>query len=205
VDRNGLAPTRRRMALPAPATIEGAEYGDHLGVLRLDFGGDDDRLQDISWDERLETFHSRKLNFIYQEKKKDGGTSSFFPLENRSARTRDRMVRWICALPPTSCTPLPPEDFTAAQRAGESSGGADDKGWAARMKAGGPDAPLAQAGRAVRVWSQITFTSRMTRMEFCCGRARGRKPKFVALPGRPWVMVCLGRAVVHRDGSRSRS
>jgi len=115
----------------------------------LDFGGDDDRLQDISWDERLETFHSRKLNFIYQEKKKDGGTSSFFPLENRSARTRDRMVRWICALPPTSCTPLPPEDFTAAQRAGESSGGADDKGWAARMKAGGPDAPLAQAGRAV--------------------------------------------------------
>jgi len=137
------------MALPAPATIEGAEHGDHLGVLRLDFGGDNDRLQDISWDERFETFDSRKLNFIYQEKKKDGGTSSFFPLENRSARTRDRMVRWICALPPTSCTPLPPEDFTAAQRAGESSGGADDKGWAARMKAGGPDAPLAQAGRAV--------------------------------------------------------
>jgi len=106
------------MDLPAPATIEGAEHGDHLGVLRLDFGGDNDRLQEISWYERLETFHSRKLNFIYQEKKKDGGTSSFFPLENRSARTRDRMVRWICALPPTSCTPLPPEDFTMGPRFG---------------------------------------------------------------------------------------
>jgi len=59
----------------------------------LDFGGDNDRLQDISCDERLET-SNHKLNFIYQErKKKDGGTSSFFPLENRSARTRERMVR----------------------------------------------------------------------------------------------------------------
>jgi len=48
------------MDLPAPATIEGAEHGDHLGVLRLDFGGDNDRLQDISWDERFETFDSRK-------------------------------------------------------------------------------------------------------------------------------------------------
>jgi len=34
-----------------PATVEGTEHGDHLGVLRIDFGGDSDRLRQVSWDE----------------------------------------------------------------------------------------------------------------------------------------------------------
>ena len=65
-----------------PATVEGTEHGDHLGVLRIDFGGEDDKLRHISWDEWFDTFDSRKLNFIYQEQRSDGTQSNFFRLEN---------------------------------------------------------------------------------------------------------------------------
>ncbi|MFP5311403.1 MAG: hypothetical protein ACLGH7_03180 [Actinomycetes bacterium] len=65
-----------------PATVEGTEHGDHLGVLRIDFGRKDDKLRHISWDEWFDTFDSRKLNFIYQEQRSDGTQSNFFRLEN---------------------------------------------------------------------------------------------------------------------------
>jgi len=65
-----------------PATVEGTEHADGLGVLRLDFGGNSDRLRHVSWDEWFETFDSRRLNFIYQEERKDGNQSTFFRLES---------------------------------------------------------------------------------------------------------------------------
>src|SRR4051794_25908736 len=65
-----------------PATVEGTEHGDHLGVLRFDFGGDNDRLRHVSWDEWFETFDARELNFLYQEERKDGRQSTFFRLES---------------------------------------------------------------------------------------------------------------------------
>ncbi|WP_457964839.1 hypothetical protein M1E17_01095 [Arthrobacter sp. D1-29] len=65
-----------------PATVEGTEHGDHLGVLRIDFGGDDKNLRHISWDEWFDTFDARGLNFIYQEQRSDGQDSNFFRLEN---------------------------------------------------------------------------------------------------------------------------
>jgi len=65
-----------------PATVEGTEHGDHLGVLRFDFGGDSDRLRHVSWDEWFATFDARKLNFLYQEERKDGSQSNFFRLES---------------------------------------------------------------------------------------------------------------------------
>jgi Rho termination factor, N-terminal domain len=65
-----------------PATVEGTEHGDHLGVLRLDFGGDSDTLRHVSWDEWFATFDARRLNFIYQEERKDGTPSNFFRLES---------------------------------------------------------------------------------------------------------------------------
>jgi hypothetical protein len=65
-----------------PATVEGTEHGDHLGVLRYDFAGESDKLKHVSWDEWLGTFDERQLNFIYQETKKDGTQSNFFRLEN---------------------------------------------------------------------------------------------------------------------------
>lgn len=66
-----------------PATVPGTEHGDHLGVLRLDFpgyGGDD--LREVSWDDWLDTFDKRGLDFVYQEQTADGRLSNFFKLDN---------------------------------------------------------------------------------------------------------------------------
>jgi hypothetical protein len=65
-----------------PATVEGTEHGDHLGVLRIDFGGNDANLRQVSWEEWFKTFDDRGLNFIYQEQRSDGQQSNFFRLEN---------------------------------------------------------------------------------------------------------------------------
>ncbi|MGN6752943.1 MAG: Rho termination factor N-terminal domain-containing protein [Intrasporangium sp.] len=65
-----------------PATVAGTEHGDHLGVLRFDFGDRDDTLREVSWDEWFATFDDRQLNFIYQEETSDGEQSNFFRLEN---------------------------------------------------------------------------------------------------------------------------
>jgi hypothetical protein len=65
-----------------PATVEGTEHGDHLGVLRFDFGGGSENLRHVSWDEWFNTFDARKLNFIYQEERSDGRQSNFFRLES---------------------------------------------------------------------------------------------------------------------------
>ncbi|MGY1723464.1 Rho termination factor N-terminal domain-containing protein [Blastococcus sp. SYSU DS0533] len=65
-----------------PATVEGTEHGDHLGVLRFDFGGENENLRHVSWDEWFATFDHRKLNFLYQEERKDGNQSTFFRLES---------------------------------------------------------------------------------------------------------------------------
>jgi hypothetical protein len=65
-----------------PATVPGTEHGDHLGVLRIDFGATNAELRPVSWDEWFDTFDSRRLNFIYQEERTDGNRSTFFRLEN---------------------------------------------------------------------------------------------------------------------------
>lgn len=65
-----------------PATVAGTEHEDHLGVLRFDFGDDNDRLRRVSWEEWFATFDSRELNFIYQEERSDGRQSNFFRLES---------------------------------------------------------------------------------------------------------------------------
>ncbi|WP_210481217.1 Rho termination factor N-terminal domain-containing protein [Naasia sp. SYSU D00948] len=65
-----------------PATVEGTEHEDHLGVLRFDFGDETKNLRQVSWDEWFATFDERRLNFIYQETRSDGNQSTFFRLEN---------------------------------------------------------------------------------------------------------------------------
>lgn len=65
-----------------PATVEGTEHGDHLGVLRVDFGGDNKNLRHVTWEEWFHTFDVRRLNFIYQEQRRDGSQSNFFRLES---------------------------------------------------------------------------------------------------------------------------
>ena len=65
-----------------PSTVPGTQHGDLLGVLRIDFGGDSESLEHVSWDEWFATFDERRLNFIYQETRTDGRQSTFFRLEN---------------------------------------------------------------------------------------------------------------------------
>jgi hypothetical protein len=65
-----------------PATVEGTEHGDRLGVLRIDFGDASDNLREVGWDEWFRTFDERRLNFLYQETRSDGRQSTFFRLEN---------------------------------------------------------------------------------------------------------------------------
>jgi hypothetical protein len=65
-----------------PATVDGTEHGDHLGVLRIDFQDKTDSLREVSWDEWFRTFDLRKLNFLYQENRTDGHQSTFFRLES---------------------------------------------------------------------------------------------------------------------------
>ncbi len=66
-----------------PATVEGTEHGDHLGVLRFDFPGyGGQSLRKVSWEEWFGTFDARGLNFLYQEHKSDGSDSNFFRLES---------------------------------------------------------------------------------------------------------------------------
>lgn len=65
-----------------PATVEGTEHGEHLGVLRFDFGGENDRLRHVSWEDWFETFDARRLNFLYQQERSDGRQSTFFRLES---------------------------------------------------------------------------------------------------------------------------
>ncbi|GAB3232310.1 hypothetical protein GCM10027447_28010 [Glycomyces halotolerans] len=66
-----------------PATVPGTEHDGRPGVLRFDFpgyGGED--LRQLDWDSWFQTFDERGLNFIYQERQKDGSQSNFFQLEN---------------------------------------------------------------------------------------------------------------------------
>jgi hypothetical protein len=65
-----------------PATVQGTDRGDHLGVLRFDFGAETANLEHVSWDDWFKTFDDRQLNFIYQEQRSDGRQSNFFRLEN---------------------------------------------------------------------------------------------------------------------------
>jgi hypothetical protein len=62
--------------------VEGTDHGDRLGVLRFDLTGDTDKLCHVSWDEGFRTFDERRLNFTYQEQRKDGNESNFFILES---------------------------------------------------------------------------------------------------------------------------
>jgi hypothetical protein len=68
-----------------PADVKGTGSGEDPGILRIDFPGhgDDDRLEEISWDEFFEKFEENNLAFLYQDKTADGETSRFFKFVRR--------------------------------------------------------------------------------------------------------------------------
>jgi len=63
-----------------PAGVPGtSKGGKDVGLVRIDFAedGDDDRLEEISWDEFFDRFEERQLAFLYQEQKANGEPSTF--------------------------------------------------------------------------------------------------------------------------------
>jgi hypothetical protein len=67
----------------APATVKKTEQGGQVGILRIDFGPKEKNLEEISWDEFFEKFEEAGLQFLYQEKTKDGKLSRFHKFISR--------------------------------------------------------------------------------------------------------------------------
>jgi hypothetical protein len=69
-----------------PARVKGTGSDGDPGILRIDFPGrgDDESLEEISWDEWFEAFESNRLAFLYQEETKEGEESRFSKLVSRN-------------------------------------------------------------------------------------------------------------------------
>nr|WP_111300929.1 hypothetical protein [Paracoccus saliphilus] len=57
-----------------PAKVDTGGTG---GILRIDFGEPEESLTQIEWDEFFQIFDENDLDFLYQDKTADGGTSRF--------------------------------------------------------------------------------------------------------------------------------
>ncbi|HET7369567.1 MAG TPA: hypothetical protein VFK45_01865 [Gammaproteobacteria bacterium] len=69
-----------------PATVRGTEAGgEHAGILRIEFPGvgNDEKLEQIGWDEFFDKFEESDLAFLYQDETKGGDTSRFFKFVSR--------------------------------------------------------------------------------------------------------------------------
>jgi hypothetical protein len=68
-----------------PATVRATEEDGHAGILRIDFGPAEDRLEEIEWDEFFAKFDESELAFLHQDRTKDGKLSRFHKFVRRSA------------------------------------------------------------------------------------------------------------------------
>src|SRR3954464_728510 len=68
-----------------PATVRATEQDGHAGILRIDFGPREDRLEEIDWDEFFRKFDESGLAFLHQDRTKDGKLSRFHKFVRRSA------------------------------------------------------------------------------------------------------------------------
>lgn len=68
-----------------PATVSGTERGDAAGVLRIKFPGygEDEALEETSWDEWFSKFEESDLALVYQDTTSDGEPSTFNKLVSR--------------------------------------------------------------------------------------------------------------------------
>jgi hypothetical protein len=61
-----------------PSSVTGTGDGDDPGVIRFNLPGyDEDKLDEISWEEFFEKFDENNLAFLYQEQTADGEQSNF--------------------------------------------------------------------------------------------------------------------------------
>lgn len=63
-----------------PATVKLANKEGRVTILRIHFPGrgNDDELQDITWDEFFKAFDHHNLAFLHQDKTAEGKESRFF-------------------------------------------------------------------------------------------------------------------------------
>jgi hypothetical protein len=68
-----------------PARVKETGSNGDPGILRIDYPGrgDDDALEEISWEDFFEAFEENNLAFLYQEETADGEESRFSKLVNR--------------------------------------------------------------------------------------------------------------------------
>lgn len=68
-----------------PARVKQTGGDDDPGLLRIDYPGrgDDESLEEISWDAFFKGFEDNGLAFVYQEETADGEESRFSKLVNR--------------------------------------------------------------------------------------------------------------------------
>lgn len=70
-----------------PARVNASGHKKGGGILRIDFeepGGDDDNLEELSWEEFFVTFDRNELAFLHQDKTADGKVSRFNKFVHRS-------------------------------------------------------------------------------------------------------------------------
>jgi hypothetical protein len=70
-----------------PARVKDTGNDGDPGILRIDYPGrgDDESLEEISWDEWFEWFDKNGLAFLYQEETAEGKESRFSKLVSREA------------------------------------------------------------------------------------------------------------------------
>jgi len=68
-----------------PATVQATEEDGHAGILRIDFGPLEDRLEEIEWDEFFRKFEESDLAFLHQDRTGDGKLSRFHKFVRRSS------------------------------------------------------------------------------------------------------------------------
>jgi hypothetical protein len=67
-----------------PARVKGTGNKTDKGVLRIDFpDGEEENLEQISWEDFFDKFDKEKLAFLYQDKSANGKKSYFNKLVNQ--------------------------------------------------------------------------------------------------------------------------
>jgi hypothetical protein len=67
-----------------PTSVVGTEHRkEAAGVLRFDFGVQDEKLHTVDWDAFFDKFEENKLAFLYQDKTADGKMSRFHKFIHR--------------------------------------------------------------------------------------------------------------------------
>src|ERR671939_1391130 len=71
-----------------PSVVRTGQQGG--GILRFDFGEDDEKLEETSWEEFFQIFEDSNLAFLHQDEIGSGQTSRFFKFIARDSGSRSK-------------------------------------------------------------------------------------------------------------------